>query len=119
MLWFGPPWPPEICYDDGERLAVDRRTSVPAGTLCADCDTPIGDGDRGVVMPHLVGLPPPGGAVTTRAAYIHIECQMLSVVGPLAHVQGCCPGTGLCQRPQLPRRQEALEVWAWMTRRGA
>jgi hypothetical protein len=105
--WFGEPWPSYVCYDEKWRLIEEMRKPFPAGESCLLCGEPFDEaaGDSGQATP----------VQTTEGAqirHVHKECQLMNVVGSLAHHEGRCPchggdrtGTG------MTLRQEALEVW--------
>jgi hypothetical protein len=101
--WFGEPWWSFICFDEDGRLIEEMRKPFPAGESCLLCGEPFDEaaGDSGQAMPSPDGI-----------RHAHKECQLMSVVGSLAHHEGRCRchgGTG--ETPGMTLRQEALEVW--------
>ena len=105
--WFGEPWWSYICFDEEDALRADMRKPFPTGERCLHCDRVFDEaaGDSGQATP--VGSV--GGSVVIRHA--HKECQFMTIMGSLAHHErrcGCYGGDGM---PEVPYRQQALEVW--------
>lgn len=106
--WFGEPWPSGICYDDDGRLAGEVRKPFPSGESCLYCGEEFDEaaGDSGQATPFGEA----DGTVSVRHG--HKECQLMQVIGSLAHHEGRCRchgGDGTM--PGMTVRQEALEVW--------
>lgn len=105
--YFGERWPSGTC-DEG----VQVRT--PVGEHCDWCQTPVMEGDRGLIMWTQ-------GLAGTYPVPMHRECHLRTVMGSVAHMEGRCScRTGdWSNRPQTPSevRQEALELWEWIERR--
>lgn len=105
--WFGDPWWSYVCYDEDGRLIEEMRKPFPAGESCLLCETEFDEaaGDSGQAMPAVT-------VAGTGIRHVHKECQLMNVVGGLAHLEGRCScygGDG--GTPGMTLRQEALEVW--------
>jgi hypothetical protein len=86
MLWrnkrFGPAWDAPSCeYAD--------LVATPVGEPCLECEEPILDGDRGMVMPFVGAWSP-----------MHLECYMR---GTMSHSFKQCR----CYVPRRSLREEA------------
>jgi hypothetical protein len=111
--WFGSPYG-YVSYDDDGRLLIELRKPVPVGERCLYCGELFGEGDSGQAMPCVTA----GGIMEIR--HIHKECQLRSVMGPVAHLEGrcSCHGGGDHDAPGRTVRQESLAVWAWVQAHG-
>ena len=84
--WFGEPWPSDelrapICEDEHFHCAT------PVGQTCVNCERYILSTDQGVVMAASpeVGdayLIPLGGGDNRWVVASHLECFLLSILGP-------------------------------------
>lgn len=106
---FGEPWDAPVCEDAD-------TAPVPVGEPCGWCKVSIQDGDRGVLMPCLLG----DGHLSMLPW--HRECLMRSTVGSPAHLRGHCSvhcggdgteGSGPVTPEEM--RAEALESWHIIT----
>jgi hypothetical protein len=98
-----------ICEDDRHRVPT------PIGEVCYWCEEPIVEGDRGIIRPWVQI----DESIPTRP--IHIECDLRSVIGPVAFLNGKCKhagGTEPCFDHNLTARQDALASWKWMREHG-
>ncbi len=74
ISYFGEPW--------GEPAARHHRIPTPVGVPCADCGTPIVEGDQGN-RTRFIACPND----CLHPEYAHRECMLLRVFG---HQMGCC-----------------------------
>lgn len=86
MEYFGDPWgtsegPASICDPDSVRQAP-----TPVGDPCVECETPIQEGDQGVLTTHAWGA----GIVTNEPH--HIRCLLRKVAGPDIRIPGFLEG---------------------------
>jgi hypothetical protein len=84
------------------------RKPFPGGESCLYCGEPFDEaaGDSGQATPCL------RADGTTEIAHVHKECQLRSVVGGLAHLEGRCScHGGTTETPGMTARQEAVEIW--------
>lgn len=103
--FFGEPW--DAPATDGQ-----PRVATPVGQKCLWCSMPIVEGDRGFIVPAMRQTP--AGDWYADPLPQHRECQLRSVVGSPAHLDGHCScHGGNPARPQTPEelRAEAIEVW--------
>ncbi len=104
--YFGQPW-------DAPAVEGARQAPTPVGKPCAWCGVPVADGDQG----FLVGCArrDDAGKIYGTVEPFHRECQLRSVIGSPAHLDGgcSCHGGQDDRRPQNPqeKRAEAIEVW--------
>lgn len=114
IQWFGDPWDSSICYDHEHRLRTTERISPPVGARCVACDTPILAGEPGVVTGYL------RTDGTSAGGPLHRECFVMSITGPLSHIQrrcGCYGGPRTAEHESdRPCRKEALLVWEYLQR---
>lgn len=103
--FFGEPW--DVPATEGQ-----EHVPTPVGTPCLWCQVPIEDGDRGFILPAMRQTL--AGDWYADPLPQHRECQMRSVIGSPAHLDGnCICHGGDPARPQTPAevRAEAVEVW--------
>jgi hypothetical protein len=106
---FGAHW--DAALLDGPK----RRVATPLGLPCLRCDEPIAADDRGLLQPVIFEV---DGDLDTECTFwpVHLECDLLSVVGGLAHTMGRC--ACVTRRPDPPwagtKREEALAVMAYV-----
>jgi hypothetical protein len=98
VKWFGQAWPDEldpapVCSDPADQIPV------PVGATCVLCTVLIDEGDRGVQF--------------MNGPYAHAECNLRSVVGGPAHLDGTCSCFGGVEPEPSAQtyRQESIEVW--------
>lgn len=87
------------------------RVPVPVGERCLYCDEEFTAADNGVMMPCASA----DWTWTIRGA--HKECNLRSVMGPLAHLEkrcSCYGGTDHAS-PDLTEFEEAKEVYRRVT----
>lgn len=108
--FFGEPW-------DAPAVDGARQAPTPVGVPCAWCSVPVADGDQGFLV-GCAGLDEQGKIKATVKPF-HRECQLRSVIGSPAHLDGkcSCHGGDGDNQPQTPeqRRAESLEVWDRIT----
>lgn len=88
------------------------RVEVPVGEPCFWCGHPFDADSHGLFMPVY-------GVAGPELQAIHKECNLRSVVGSMAHLEGrcsCCGGTDTGPETPLERYQEAVAVWEHWTR---
>lgn len=104
--YFGEPW-------DAPAVDAAPRVATPVGVPCLWCGVPVERGDRGFMV-GCARLGEDGEPYGSVEPY-HRECQMRSVIGSPAHLDGeCFCHTGEPdQHPSTPqeKRAEAIEVW--------
>jgi hypothetical protein len=109
-LYFGEAWDAPV-FDGGQV----RQVETPVGEACMYCFEPVADGDRGY-MEVAVARVEGGHRMSHRP--LHRECQLCSVLGNFAHVQGLCQYVGHCEKLLAESgrtlRQDALAAWAWV-----
>jgi hypothetical protein len=110
--YFGEPWPSgtglrlvgHIVCEDGVQVPT------PVGELCALCDEPIGENDRGDFIGN-------GGIWPDRPHLVpsHVECGYRTVMGGIGHLKDHAYWCKEMGDPDagLTYRQSALEVWDW------
>lgn len=112
MTYFGDPWDAPA-FEDAEQVPA------PTGAPCDYCEEPIAEDDRGVITTGAArgedGRPVP------KNFFSHLECFLLAVTGPLAHLEGRCgcpspTATGAVADPdgEKPWREQGREVMAWL-----
>lgn len=74
-LWFGDPWPTAelrapVCENDADRVPT------PVGRACLQCDRPVADGDRGVLIPHVFAKGPDGWEMRPQ----HLDCLLRAIL---------------------------------------
>ena len=112
--WFGDAWPSYVCYDDTGRELTEMNIPVPVGDSCFWCNEMFVQDDQGKAMPYHNGE-------ATRIVYVHKECMLREVMGPLAHLEKRCMCYGGTdhETPGFTARQEAQAVWNWVAEHGA
>lgn len=110
MKVFGPPWDAPI-YDDA--VADGEVVEVPVGQPCLFCETPIAEGDNGVMMAAV----DKGG---WKMVPLHKECNLRMVVGSIAHLEHRCPCYGGHDGDPVgvSKREAAKLVWNFWLARG-
>lgn len=90
MKWFGPDWGAPVCRSTPHIL-------TPEGA-CNFCEEPITQGSRGLVMPHVSGVPE---KPSVEERPVHLECFLLNV-GAIKEVHILHEGRALCGLQGLP-----------------
>jgi hypothetical protein len=103
LAWFGKHWGAPVCDEV-------PHVGTPVGEPCLWCGEPIVGDDNGFLV-----------AYADRQGYsqrpMHEFCQLRSIVGGVAHLQGncfCCGGDMPPDPPNASRREAAMmaaEVW--------
>lgn len=83
LFHFGQRWDSGVSWEDAVQMPA------PVGHVCAQCCEHIYPHDRGSWTP-CVRLNPTG--LTLATAPVHMECQIRSAVGSVAHMVGGAPG---------------------------
>lgn len=92
---------------------------VPAGQPCMYCDEPITADDRGLMRPAVRNV---GGQLVGTQEPAHMECDLRSTMGSLAHIQGRCTCGSRTARTEAfdgTDHEEALAVLAHINRERA
>lgn len=105
MRYFGEPW-------SSPALEGVAQAPTPVGSACLDCKEPIGEGERGVLIPHGDQY----GGVSEQPH--HAECFLREMLGPLRVVRQMFRDPPPVSTPMSPR-QEAQEVWRLVMERAA
>lgn len=106
--YFGVKWDAPA-YED----AVEVPT--PLGESCLYCREPIVEGESGLMMPYVGN----DGAAVMAAG--HIECELRSMLGSVAHLEGrcsCCGGAGNGDAGRASYREAARETMSWLIEHG-
>lgn len=101
--YFGDRWDAPMLDGDAEQVPT------PVGVDCYACTEPVDTGDRGVIRPYVTLVD--GGGYGAQALPIHIECDLLAILG---HELGVCSCTG-----HGKSRADALELLARVNARRA
>ncbi len=110
--FFGERWDaPRLDQDEGRCV---RQIPTPTGQTCVYCTEPVVDGDRGLMV--WWGSIEERGRLRTTRTPVHAECEMRTVMGSPAHLNGTCYcATGRPDpEPVGSYRDEAREVWRIM-----
>lgn len=75
VRYFGEPYDAPV-YEDAE------RAPVPVGRICAECEEPITETDRGFLIPHLPSLDIGGGVAAIGELPWHRRCFLRNIGGP-------------------------------------
>jgi hypothetical protein len=105
IRFFGQAWDSPI-FDDG----AGEQVPTPVGDQCLYCHESIMDGDRGFIRP--VATVDNTGNPHAALSPIHVECDLRSVLGSVAHLERRCFCVGVDNEIDYPGtvREEALEV---------
>jgi hypothetical protein len=91
------------------------QVPAPVDDWCLYCEEPIAEGDRGFLLPHMVG------PNYFRLVAEHYECFMRQVLGSVAHQQSRCScvvcGSHHMDDPELTRRDAARAALVEFERR--
>lgn len=94
VQWFGQSWDAPICE-------IAPKAEVPVGRVCGWCGETFGPEDSGLLL----------DADETTMPY-HVECQLRSVLGSVAHVEHRCGcfvmGSDDNDDPRLTKREAAI-----------
>lgn len=107
-LFFGMRW-------DAPMLDNAARVATPVGAVCLHCAEPIEDGDQGVMRPYLTETD--GYAARGEWRPAHRECDLRSMVGSVAHLEGRCVcdgGHDTGGTEEVSWRQQGRDVMAWL-----
>lgn len=105
--WFGRRWDAPMLDENVVEVPV------PVGRDCLYCGEPIAADDCGLMRLAVRGTPKKPTATLEPA---HMECDLRTMIGDVAHLEGRCRCSGVSDEdvPARPFRDEARAVLAHM-----